>query len=157
VRLSVGDGTQSRAFAVKMDPRLQDTGTTRSDLEEQAFFNRRLQDAIETAEATAHAVDSVRTAVREAHDAGAMSESEAQPLLDRLDELHGKLVTSEEGSYQPPMLIDQLGYLSWMAGSADQQLGEDAFARFETLRARLDRIQDRWHSLQQEINLPASD
>jgi hypothetical protein len=157
VRLSGRDWRQTRSFDLKMDPRLEKTGTTRADLEEQFFFNRRLQDAMEAAEATAHAIDSMRTEVQEAHEAGEMPESEAQPLLDQLDELHGKLVTSEEGSYQPPMLIDQFGYLAWMTGSADQELGEDAFSRFETLRSRLDRIQDRWHSLRADIEMPTTD
>jgi hypothetical protein len=124
VRLSTGDWRQTRSFVVMMDPRLRKARTTRSDLEEQAFFNRRLQSAIAEAEATAQTLDSMRTRVEDAHETGEMSASEAQPLLDRLDALHGRLVTSEEGSYQPPMLIDQLGYLAWMTGSADQELGE---------------------------------
>ncbi len=157
VRLSTGDWRQTRSFAVMMDPRLRKARTTRSDLEEQAFFNRRLQRAIAEAEATAQTLDSMRTRVEDAHEAGEMSASEAQPLLDRLDALHGRLVTSEEGSYQPPMLIDQLGYLAWMTGSADQELGEDAFARFETLRTRLDRIQNRWQSLRADLEVPATD
>ncbi|MFB6279133.1 MAG: WD40/YVTN/BNR-like repeat-containing protein [Salinibacter sp.] len=157
VRLSTGDWRQTRSLAVTMDPRLRKARTTRSDLEEQAFFNQRLQSAIAEAEATAEALDSMRTRVKDAHEAGEMSASEAQPLLDRLDALHGRLVTSEEGSYQPPMLIDQLGYLAWMTGSADQELGEDAFARFETLRTRLDRIQNRWQSLRADLEVPATD
>ena len=156
-RLSVGDWTATRSFEVKMDPRVENTGTTRADLKEQFSFNRRLQDAVEAAETTAHAIDSMRTAVQEAHDAGEIPEREAQPLLDRLDKLHGRLVTSEEGSYQPPMLIDQLGYLAWMTGSADQELGEDAFSRFETLRARLDEIQGRWQTMKAEIEVPTTD
>ena len=55
------------------------------------------------------------------------------------------------------MLIDQLGYLAWMTGSADQELGEDAFSRFETLRARLDEIQGRWQTMKAEIEVPTTD
>jgi hypothetical protein len=51
------------------------------------------------------------------------------------------------------MLLDQLGYLSWMTGSADQDLGTDAFARYETLRGRLDALQTRWEEVQQEMEL----
>jgi hypothetical protein len=157
VRLAVGEWSATRSFEVKMDPRLQATGTTQAALEEQHFFNRRLQATIDEAEATAQAIDSVRTEVRDAHDAGEMPEGEAQPLLDRLDEMHGTLVTAEEGSYQPPMLIDQLGYLAWMTGSADQELGEYAFSRFETLRARLNKIQQQWRSLRTDLNVPTTD
>jgi len=140
-----------------MDPRLQDERITRSDLEEQAFFNRRLQRAVEEAEATAQALDSMRTRVEDARDAGQLSASEARPLLDRLGALHSKLVTAEEGSYQPSILVDQLGYLAWMTGSADQELGEDAFSCFETLRTRLDTIRSRWQTLKAKVKGPATD
>ena len=156
-RLTVGEWSATRSFDVKMDPRLQATGTTQAALEEQHFFNRRLQATIAAAEATAQAIDSMRTEVQDAHDAGEMPEREAQPLLDRLDAMHAKLVTAEEGSYQPPMLIDQLGYLAWMTGSADQELGEDAFSRFETLRGRLEAIQRQWRSLRTDLEVPTTD
>lgn len=72
-------------------------------------------------------------------------------MLDRLDALHGELVTSVTGSYQPPMLIDPFGYLSWRTGSVEQALGEDALSHFETLHTRLHRIQEHLQSLQWEI------
>jgi photosystem II stability/assembly factor-like uncharacterized protein len=154
VRLAVGDEQQTRAFTLQMDPRVKETGVTRADLQEQFTFNMKLQRTIGAAETLAHTVDSVRTRVQTAHDAGEIAEARAQSMLDRLNALHGKLVTNEEGSYQPPMLIDQLGYLSWMTGSADQDLGTDAFARYETLRDRLDALQGRWDELQREMELP---
>ena len=157
-RLSVGDTEQTRAFAVRMDPRLREAGLTRADLREQFAFNRRLQDAIHEAEALAHAVDSVRTRVQAARESARISEGRARSLLDRLDALHGELVTADAGSYPPPMLLDQLGYLAWMTGSADQDLGTDALARFETLRGRLETLQRRWQSLRSDLpSLPAAD
>ncbi|MFB6247058.1 MAG: WD40/YVTN/BNR-like repeat-containing protein [Salinibacter sp.] len=151
VRLSVGDAQQTRSFALKMDPRVRDAGVTRADLREQFTFNTKLQDAIADAEALAHAVDSVRTQVQDARKAGEMADAAAESLLKRLDALHGALVTAETGSYPPPMLLDQLNYLAWMTSSADQPLGSDAVARFETLRGRLDRLQQRWRSLRQTL------
>jgi hypothetical protein len=44
-----------------------------------------------------------------------------------------------------------------MTGSADQELGEDAFSRFETLRARLDKIQQQWQSLRTGLDVPTTD
>jgi photosystem II stability/assembly factor-like uncharacterized protein len=157
VRLSVGDAQQTRSFAVRMDPRVEDTNVTQDDLEEQLAFNRRLQDAITEAEALAHTVDSVRTRVQEARDAGALADDEAQSMIDQLDKLHGKLVTDETGSYQPPMLIDQLGYLAWMTGSADQELGSDAFRRLETLQAQIDDLRSDWKQMRQTLDLPTTD
>lgn len=157
VRLSVGDWSQTRSFELKMDPRVKASGVTRADLQEQFEFNLELRDAIGTAEAIAHAIDSVRTRVTSARENGEMENESARQLLDRLDALHSELVTAEEGSYQPPMLIDQLDYLAWMTSSADQDLGEDAFSRFETLSARLENIQSRWQSLRENIDVPTTD
>jgi hypothetical protein len=156
-RLSVGEAQQTRSFAVRMDPRVEDTNVTRDDLEEQFAFNRRLQNAIAEAEALAHTVDSVRTRVQEARDAGTLADDEAQSMIDQLDDLHGTLVTDETGSYQPPMLIDQLGYLAWMTGSADQKLGTDAFSRLETLQAQLDDLRSDWKQMRQTLDLPTTD
>lgn len=154
VRLSVDGEQQTRSFDLEMDPRVKAAGVTRADLQEQFAFNTTLQGAIAEAEALAHTVDSVRTQVQNAHEAGEMADAEAQSLLERLDALHGELVTAETGSYPPPMLLDQFGYLAWMTSSADQPPGSEAVARFETLRERLDRLQRRWQSLRQA--LPAS-
>ena len=40
-------------------------------------------------------------------------------------------------SYPPPMLMSQLGYLLSMTSRADQHPGDDAYARYEQLRAEL--------------------
>jgi hypothetical protein len=74
---------------------------------------------------------------------------EVQPVIDEMEALRAQLVTSDDGSYPPPMLIDQLGYLYGMTSRADQQLGQDAFARLETLRTELDGLLDEWSSMLQ--------
>ena len=115
-RKDLAPSTMGHSFCVldnltplyQMDPRLKETGTARADLEEQHFFHRQLRDiierdTIEDTEAAAHAIDSMRTTVQEAHDAGEVPEEEAQPLLGRLNEPHGELITSDAGSHQPPM------------------------------------------------------
>ncbi|MGI9175012.1 MAG: hypothetical protein ACR2GR_06810, partial [Rhodothermales bacterium] len=66
------------------------------------------------------------------------TDAEAQTVREHMGELKKTLVTSEKGSYPQPMLIDQLEYLYGMTTRADQQLGQDAFNRFEELRGQLD-------------------
>jgi len=156
-RLSVGDEEQTRSFALRMDPRVREAGGTQENLEEQRAFNQKLQRTMREAEALAETIDSVRTRVEDAREAGSLEDDRAESLLDRLDALHGELVTSEDGSYQPPMLVDQLGYLSWMTSSADQELGTDAFDRFDTLQGRLDDLRSEWKKLQRDVNLPETD
>ena len=46
-----------------------------------------------------------------------------------------------EGTYQQPMLIDQIEYLASMLAGADQRPGADAFERFEALRKRFEELQ----------------
>jgi hypothetical protein len=62
----------------------------------------------------------------------------AESLDDRLATIEGLFVTSEEGRYPQPMLLDQLRYLGGMTNDADQKLGTDAYTRFDELKAELE-------------------
>jgi hypothetical protein len=62
----------------------------------------------------------------------------AESLDTRLAEIESEFVTTEEGRYPQPMLLDQLGYLRGMTNDADQKLGTDAHTRFDELRAQLE-------------------
>jgi hypothetical protein len=153
VRLSVGDWSEAQSFDVKMDPRVRKAGVTQENLAAQLSLNQKILDAIGTARATAYAVDSMRTRLRQAVEQGVREQSDASSTLDRLDALHDKLATSTEGSYPPPKLIDQLEYLYFMTSAADQQPGTDAFTRYETLRDRLDGIRSDWKQLRGDLGL----
>jgi hypothetical protein len=54
--------------------------------------------------------------------------------------IHSQLVTAG-GAYPQPMLIDQLGALSRMAGSADMKVGRSAFEYLAELKTRLKELQ----------------
>ena len=145
VRLHVGDWSQTRSLRVRIDPRVQRDGVTIADLEEQLQFNLQLRGAISRARRTAASMDSLRQDLEQANRPEAVAQ---------VDALHSELVTAEDGSYPPPMLIDQLEYLSYMTTSADQKLGQDAFDRFEELDAALTRLTEQWSQLQQRLETP---
>ncbi len=151
VRLSVGDWTDTQSFEVKMDPRVREAGVTQKNLEAQLSLNQKILDAIGAARATAYAVDSARTRLRQAVEEGQREQSAVESTLDRLDTLHDKLATATGTSYPPPKLIDQLEYLYYMTSAADQSPGSDAFSRFETLEKRLNTIRSDWKQLRQNV------
>ena len=157
VRVSVGDWSQTRTFALKMDPRIREAGVTQENLDAQLALNQKILDAIGAARSTAYAIDSVRTRLRHVGQQGQRDETDVHATVTRLDSLHSTLATSREGSYPPPMLLDQLEYLYYMTSAADQQPGSDAYSRFETLQDRLTEIRDRWKTLRREVDLPEAD
>ena len=126
-RLTSGDGTQTRPFEVRLDPRVAADGVTTADLAEQLAVALQVSETM--AEATRLA-QQVRTA-REAAAAGI-------ERLTALQALERRLVTSPI-RYSQPMLIDQLNYLYGMVVGADQRIGRDAISRLAELRAELER------------------
>jgi hypothetical protein len=54
--------------------------------------------------------------------------------------IHSQLVTAG-GAYPQPMLIDQLGALSRMAGSADMKVGRSAIEYLAELKTRLKELE----------------
>ena len=50
-------------------------------------------------------------------------------------------VSTPEGRYMTPMLVDQTSYLYYMLGQADQRPGQDAYQRYEVLLQQYDGLQ----------------
>ncbi len=146
VRLSVGEWSMTRSLRVIIDPRVAADGVTTADLEDQLQLNLQIRDAISAARRIAHDMASYRDQLQAAMESDERSADEVRPLLREIDRLHTQLVTSDEGSYPPPMLIDQLEYLYGMTTRADQRPGQDAFDRFSTLQSDLDTTLTDWRS-----------
>jgi len=142
VRLTVGGESRSAPLRVGLDPRVRAEGVTRDDLEEQLVLNLRIRDAISEGRRGDERISSLRERVEEARESGAVPPETASSLDARLQELHARLVTSGRGSYPPPMILDQLGYLYGMTTGSDQRPGADAVRRLGQLRERLDVVLD---------------
>ena len=129
VRLTVAGETMTETLRVRMDPRVAAEGTTPADLHAQEQFALALRDAIGTARTTVVQIDTLLAQTTgDAHDT--------------LTDLRQHLVTSTEGSYPVPVLIDQMEYLYSMVTGADQPVGNQAPGRFDTLREQLTTIQN---------------
>lgn len=150
VRVSKGDWSNEQPLTVKMDPRVKEAGTTPADLQAQLELNKKIRDAIGRAEKIAAQVDTLQSRLEKAIEAHP-GQDELQQGMESLQSVKGRLVTSEEGSYPPPMLIDQLEYLYYMTIRADQRPGDDAYERFDTLQGRLNNIASRWQQVRANI------
>jgi hypothetical protein len=115
-------------------------GVTHADLYAQWTYNLQARDVVSTARRTSDAIDKAREA---------LDEGDADRAV--LDQLHALLVTSDAGSYPPPMLLDQLSYLYSMTNRADQRPGRDAYIRLDQLRAELADIVAAWERVQPRV------
>ncbi|HSG49378.1 MAG TPA: hypothetical protein VLA43_16275 [Longimicrobiales bacterium] len=138
IRLSVGDRSQSRDVRLFMDPRVAADGVTQTDLEEQYAIS--LEIAATMAEA--QAVD------RRVQQGLQRAQGDTRDGFQALDR---RLNTLEEGSYQTPMLQDQLRYLYSMLQRADQKPGRDAYVRHEQLKTELEDIRRELERLERMV------
>ena len=119
VRLTAGEAVQEAPLELRLDPRSLEVGVDEAAVQAQVDARLAIADMISEARQW------------------------AEDLSERDDDVakaaRAKLVT-EEGTYMPPQLIDQMNYLYRMLGRADQQPGEDAMARMEQLRGELTEV-----------------
>ena len=137
VRLTADGVVREQALTVRMDPRLSEDGITLADLEAQLAFNLRMVDVITEARGALRDLERAKEQMDEATELGGSAEERARDALQQLAEIEEDMVTSDEGSYQRPMLLDQLQYLYSMTSRADQRPGQDAYERLEQLETRL--------------------
>jgi len=117
--LTAAGSTVRKQFEIKIDPRVAADGVSRADLQEQ--FNlcmkvRDLQSRARQTEAQARAA---------AESASGAKKSSLEAILARM--------TTARGTYQTPMLLDQIGYLYSMLNRADQKPGDHAYIRYDEL------------------------
>jgi photosystem II stability/assembly factor-like uncharacterized protein len=137
VRLAVGDWSATEPLRLAMDPRVEAEGITVADLEEQLQLALQVRDAVSQVGQAAAEVDSLLAMVDTAMEEQSGAEG-LGALREELLEIRAALIDAE-GAYPQPMLVSQLQYLYGMLSRADQAPGGDAYARYEELRAELDR------------------
>jgi hypothetical protein len=151
VRLRQGEWSHEQPLTVRMDPRVEAEGTMVEDLQAQLDFNLQLRNAIGRAERMAADADSL-TSTLKARLADHPDDHFLTDAVENLAQFRSRLVTSEEGSYQPPMLIDQMEYLYYPLIRADQRPGSEALKRFNKLKNRLKEIEDTWQQLEEDMD-----
>ncbi|HVL66708.1 MAG TPA: hypothetical protein VM364_05545 [Vicinamibacterales bacterium] len=149
-KLAAGDASDARSFEVVVDPGVLKDGITVADLVDQQNFLLQLRETI--GEATA-ARQQVQQAMQRAGVQPAPSPAPGESttaLLEtlarsqqpgaKLQALWARLVTAP-GTYQQPMLLDQLNSINRAESGADQKIGTEARRRYEDLVKELRAIQ----------------
>jgi hypothetical protein len=142
VRLTAGGAPQTRAFELKVDPRIPRDGVTQADLEEQVAFQLRVRDAISDARRLQQTIE------EQLKKAGVPPPGPAVPgttpattkYAHPLQGLWARVVDLP-GIYPQPMLISQFNNIARMVGQADQKIGKDAVDRFNDLLKELQAVQ----------------
>jgi photosystem II stability/assembly factor-like uncharacterized protein len=147
VRLTSGGQTQTKAFELKVDPRVPKDGVTQADLEEQTTFLLRVRDAISDARRLQASIEEAmkKSGVPPVPPA-VPGQTPAQLKLQPLQALWAR-VADQPGIYPQPMLISQLNNVNRMAGQADQKVGKDAHDRFGDLLKELQSLQAEFKQL----------
>ncbi len=127
VRFTAGDTIETKAFEVRLDPRVAADGVTQADLEEQFRLLVRIQ------ETAARARDLAARATAALDRLSAAGDTRG---VEAIRSILSQLVTAG-GPYPQPMLIDQLSGLARMADSADMRVGRSTLEYLEELAARL--------------------
>jgi hypothetical protein len=145
VRLIVeGEPVGTRSFELLIDPRVQEDGTTVTDLREQHELNIDIRDALSRAHRLAAEVLRAKARAEEA-------DGDHAALLDELSALENALFSEREPvSYPEPMLLDQLSYLYGMTTGAGQMPGRDAFVRLDQLREKISAYEGRLAGLKSQ-------
>ena len=139
VRLTVDGRSQSHSFDVLVDPRVAEDNVTLADMREQFALNIRIRDAIIRGRLAVQDLESAKESSEEGRESGGDVAERALAALEALAEVEAALVSKTDGSYQTPMLVDQLRYLYGMTSRADQKPGADAYERLQALEEELER------------------
>ena len=139
VRLTVDGRSQTRSFEVLIDPRVARDNVTLADMQEQFALNIQIRDAIIRGRLAVQDIEAAKEGSEEGREAGGDVAERALAALEALAEVEAALVSRTDGSYQTPMLVDQLRYLYGMTSRADQKPGEDAHQRLQVLEDELER------------------
>ncbi len=134
VTLTAGGQSQTRGFALLVDPRVTRDGVTQPDLDSQLAFQLRLRDTISDARKLA---DEVSQAMQKANvRPPAAAPPGVRPMDLKFEHPLQKVwasINDMPGAYPQPMLLSQLNNVQRMVGNADQRLGKDAVDRLDDL------------------------
>jgi photosystem II stability/assembly factor-like uncharacterized protein len=149
-KLTAGGAAQTKTFEIVIDPGVLKDGTTAADLVEQQNFLLELRQTITDATATRQQVQqAMQKAGVQPPPSPGPGESTTQ-LIEQLSKssepgaklqvLWARLVTAP-GTYEQPMLLEQLNRVNAVESGADQKVGAESRRRFDDLVKELKAIQ----------------
>jgi photosystem II stability/assembly factor-like uncharacterized protein len=126
IRLTVGDKVLEQAMELITDPRITERGVNDAVIADRVNFNLKVRDL----------VSEVRKLEDQLEKSLGKAEGEKKAQLENL-----KIkVSTEEGTYMQPMLVDQVQYLYYLTTGSDAAPGGDAMKRYEQLVKQVDEV-----------------
>jgi hypothetical protein len=139
VRLIADGTTQEQSAEVLADPRVLETGVTVADLKAQEELSLKVKDLLSNLRQLEYQITTRKKELDSLMAEGKLknaTKKEMAGLEASIDQL-----STPEGRYMTPMLVDQASYLYSMLGEADQKPGQDAYARYEELLQQYQSLQ----------------
>jgi len=156
VRLTVGSQSQTAAFDLKLDPRVQ---VSQADLEEQLNLLLQTRDELSRVYDTVNQIQDVRSQLS-GLKRRLPENASTKTIVSAADDLEKKLVAvrealinltisaNEDSLAYPPQLDAKLAYLAMDMGTADSAPTEAEQKEFEKLKRQSGELIGRWEDLQ---------
>ena len=156
VRLTVGNQTQTAAFDLKLDPRVN---VSQADLEQQMNLLLQTRDELSRVYDTVNQIQDVRSQLS-GLKRRLPENASAKTIVAATDDLEKKLVAvredlinltisaNEDSLAYPPQLDAKLAYLAMDVGTADSAPTEAEQQEFEKLKRQSGELLARWEDLQ---------
>ena len=133
VKMMAGGQTMEQSFEIVIDPNVEATGVSVADIKEQEAISLKIRDLQTEANKLSAEVSEKKKALE------GSSKSKDKKELAKLANMEAELEMAD-GIYMQPMLTEQISYLASMLKQADQKPGQDAYDRYEELKAWLERV-----------------
>lgn len=146
-KITIGQWTSTRKFRVLADPRVVNDGVTQADFEAQELLTLSIRDLLSDLRHTVARIRALKIEMTERVNSNEVTENLAEAaatILADLDRLENELIQTQSGkvgAQLKPKLMRQLTYLNSMLTSGDQRPGEDAYNRFDDIKAQFDGYQ----------------
>ena len=126
VKLTVGTKTFTQPFDIVMDPRVEETGLTKNDIQTQIKMQNKIIDLLSEANQLQSKLEKEVIAAK-------------GEKLDKLKTIL-KQLKNDEGAYPQQMLVSQISYVLYMISGADQLPGQEATNRYEELKKQFNTL-----------------
>jgi len=136
VRLTVGEQVMEQSFALRLDPKVANSGLTLADAQEQEAVGLEITGLLTDLKKMAQSIKEEKETLE---NKTSLAEAQGKRLA-HLTNLHEKLVTAK-GTYRQPMLISQVSYLFNIVRRADQVPGRDVYERLKELKGEKARLE----------------
>ncbi|MFZ9046460.1 MAG: WD40/YVTN/BNR-like repeat-containing protein [Cyclobacteriaceae bacterium] len=133
VKLTIGGQVMETTLELETDPRISARGISDDIIARNVDFNLQVRDMLSTS----------RKLVGDLNKMLKSAKVSSKPALEDLN----KELSTKEGTYEKPMLIDQIGYLYYMVSGSDNEVSIEARKRAEELAKLLKNASEKLEAL----------